>query len=84
MRIRERIKRLELRTTLGTATDTRQRLKERLAMMEARLVAGGEYQHSETASVAENLVRAHLRGDAQTTAAIWGGILNRLRPDQAS
>lgn len=52
-------------------------------MMEARLVAGGEYQHSEAASVAENLVRAHLRGDAQTTAAILGGIMNRLRPGQA-
>lgn len=84
MNLRERIKRLELRTTTGTATDPRQKLRERLAMMEARLVAGGEYQHSEAASVAENLVRASLRGDGQATAAIWGGILNRLRPDQAS
>lgn len=84
MNLRERIKRLELRTATGAASDARQKLRERLAMIEARLVAEGDYAHKEAASVAENLVRAHLRGDAQTTAAIWGGILNRLRLDQAS
>lgn len=78
MNFRERIKRLELRTTTGTATDPRQKLRERLAMMEARLVAGGEYQHSESASVAENLVRARLRGDGQATGAIYQAILARL------
>jgi hypothetical protein len=74
MTLRRRIARLEFRrggpTTAAEAAAAREEVLTRMARLEARLKASGDFSHEPKASRFENFVRACLRGDGSAAAKI--------------
>ena len=74
MTLRRRIARLEIRrggpTTDAEAAAAREEILKRMARLEARLKASGDFSHEPKASRFENFVRACLRGDGAAAVDI--------------
>ena len=77
MALQKRIKRLEIRGGNSAASGSKERLLALLGRMKAQALATGDTEHSEGASVAENLSRASARGDWAGWATLWKGICDR-------
>ena len=74
MTLRRRVARLEFRrggpTTEAEAAAAKEEFLKRMARVEARLKASGDFSHEPKASRFENFVRACLRGDGAAAAEI--------------
>ena len=78
MTLRGRIVRLEAQRLPVAVSDGRARLAATLDRLAARVQASGDTRHHSGASVAENVARAMLRGDADSARAMLRGALGRL------
>jgi hypothetical protein len=78
MKLHDRIKRLELKRGAVAASEARKQLSDNLEQIASRLEADGDVEHNERGSVAENLVRAWLRGDTVASSAMTQSILARF------
>ena len=74
MTLRRRIARLEFQrggaTIAAEAAAAREEFLKRMARVEERLKASGDFSHEPKASRFENFVRARLRGDFEAAADI--------------
>lgn len=75
MKLQARIRRLELRSSTGPASDSGERLRAFFDRMAARIIDSEDSAHNPNDSVAQNVARAFVRGDDETARALLQGAL---------